>query len=220
MNEVENAISQLASQAVERKKENERTQRQRRNQVMDNYGIEYQSQGDANAPAIFYVSISPDLIYYERFEFKLIIDSFRLPIKDGKTNATASQVENTALSITNNAISPNPHGHRGIPHDHEISAGITLDNSVGDQFELWMDGIDLTTALKKQHGGSWVNGTGVFPETANQLGNYDVLKALEDLHEWQRGVVLKPGFKKIELRGQGVFNATLINYLKYSHVNR
>jgi len=212
MAELDRAITTLAQQAVIRKKENERTQRQRRNQVVDTYGMEHTSQGDETSPATFFVSISPDLIYYERFEFKLVIEAFRIPLKTG-TSGSVPQTEPVTLEIVNGKITPNP-------HTHEITAGITLDGNVGQTFELFIDGINLTEAFKQQYNGHWVTGTGIFPETSNGLGNYDVLKAIEYLPEWQRGVVLKPGFKKIEVRGKGVFHATLINYLKYSHVNR
>lgn len=187
--------------------------------MVDNYGMEFTRQGDATHPAVFYISISPDLIYYERFEFKLIIQPFVMPVAgNGATGSTTVQVNGTSLTNNQTTISPNPHTHTTQEHNHSLDAGVTLFTSTISNFEVWIEGIDITPYLKAQYSGSWIDGEGIFPD--NGRTNYDLLKVAGFLPPWQQGTILTPGYKKIELKGNGVFNATLVNYLKYSHVNR
>ncbi|MBO0441655.1 hypothetical protein JZO69_14915 [Enterococcus sp. DIV0869a] len=215
----DSALNKMAERIADRTVESRQDQLQRRNQVVDIYGMEFTRQGDTNHPAVFYISVSPDLIYYERFEFKIIIQPFAMPIGgNGSTGSTAVQVNGTGLGINQNNVSPNPHNHTTVPHTHSLDAGVSLFTSSVSDFEIWIEGIDVTPYLKAQYNGSWINGEGVFPMKG--LSNYDLLKATGLMPNWQRGAILTPGYKKVELKGTGVFNATLVNYLKYSHVNR
>ncbi|OJG67596.1 hypothetical protein RV09_GL002365 [Enterococcus moraviensis] len=209
----------MAERIADRTSESRQGQLQRRNQVVDIYGMEFTRQGDTDHPATFYISVSPDLIYYERFEFKIIIQPFAMPVgSGGATGSTVVQVGETSLTVNPNTISPNPHKHTTEPHNHSLSAGISLFTSSVSDFEVWIEGIDVTPYLKAQYNGSWIEGEGVFPSKG--LSNYDLLKAVGFMPTWQRGAILTPGYKKVELKGTGIFNATLVNYLKYSHVNR
>ena len=215
------ALNQLAERVGDRTTESRQNQFQRRNQVVDIYGMEFTRQGDTNHPASFYISVSPDLIYYERFEFKIIIQPFVMPIGgSGATGSTSVQLNDTSLSVNQaqNAISPNPHSHTTVPHNHSLDAGVSLFSSSVSDFQIWIEGINLTPYFQAQYEGSWIDGEGVFPSAG--LSNYDLLQVVGYLPAWQRGLILTPGYKKVELKGQGVFNATLVNYLKYSHVNR
>ncbi|WP_249274525.1 hypothetical protein [Candidatus Enterococcus clewellii] len=215
----ESALGKLAERVADRTEENRQGQLQRRNQVVDIYGMEFTRQGDTNHPATFYISVSPDIVYYERFEFKIIVQSFAMPIAgNGATGPASVTLDSTSLSTTGTAISPNPHSHTSPPHNHPLDAGISLVTSQVEAFEIWIEGIDVTPFLKAQHSGKWINGEGVFPEVG--LKNYDLLDIIGLLDPWQQGVILAPGYKKVELKGKGIFNATLVNYLKYSHVNR
>ncbi|EOL50651.1 hypothetical protein [Enterococcus caccae] len=215
----DSALNKMAERIADRTSESKQGQLQRRNQVVDIYGMEFTRQGDTNHPATFYISVSPDLIYYERFEFKIIVQPFAMPIgADGATGSTTVQVNETGLTVNQNTISPNPHKHTTLPHNHPLSAGVSLFTSSVSDFEVWIEGIDVTPYLKAQYNGDWIDGEGVFP--VKGLSNYDLLKAVGFMPTWQRGAILTPGYKKVELKGTGVFNATLVNYLKYSHVNR
>lgn len=49
--------------------------RQRRNGMEDLYGVMFKASGDANTPAKFYISLSPDYIYLQRLAFKFVIDT-------------------------------------------------------------------------------------------------------------------------------------------------
>ncbi|MBO0467872.1 hypothetical protein JZO73_10050 [Enterococcus plantarum] len=215
----DSALNKIAERIADRTAESRQDQLQRRNQVVDIYGMEFTRQGDTNHPAVFYISVSPDLIYYERFEFKIIIQPFAMSIgSGGATGSTAIRVNETDLVVNQNTVSPNPHKHTTQPHNHSLDAGVSLFTSSVSDFEIWIEGINLTPYLKAQYAGSWVDGEGVFPTKG--LSNYDLLKAVGFMPTWQQGAILAPGYKKVELKGTGVFNATLVNYLKYSHVNR
>lgn len=213
------ALNKMAERIADRTIDSRQDQLQRRNQVVDIYGMEFTRQGDSSHPATFYISVSPDLIYYERFEFKIIIQPFAMPIGgSGATGVASVVVNDTSLTVNNSTITPNPHRHSTDPHNHSLDAGVSLFSSSVSDFEIWIEGIDITPYLKAQYEGAWINGEGVFPSA--DLKNYDILDIAGQLLPWQKGVILAPGYKKVELRGTGLFNATLVNYLKYSHVNR
>lgn len=67
------AITRLAERQNDLSKDISQKNRQRRTGFVDLYGIEIQRSGN---PAQFYISISPDLEYYERFQFKLFVQRF------------------------------------------------------------------------------------------------------------------------------------------------
>lgn len=140
---------------------------QRRNNVVDIFGYEFDAQTVAGLDdsATFRLSISPDLIYYSRFGFK--IETF---------------------------------------------------NSQATDFQLFIEGVDMTPYFKAQWRGQFVNGNGIFPN--NQLGRYDVLKACGYMNEKQRERVLSPGYKEVRIYGNAGFTVKLYNYLKYSHCIR
>jgi len=281
----ESAINKLAERVSDRTEESRNIRLQRRNQVVDMYGTEFTRQGGEGAPATFYISISPDLIYFERFEFKIIIEGFRIPLaRDGvapralTTNDNASalgtelnEVQTTNLnsppltintSNTVPTISPATHAHSVsghthpipghnheiAPHGHDIVSGMTFETVTANQFSIWIwiDDIEWVTPIAglierrvSEFGvtqlrinmtpyfqalipaGSrlrWIDGAGIFPSAG--LANFDVLAAACYMDKEVREGILKPGYKRIDIVGNGVFSATLVNYLKYSHVNR
>ncbi len=239
----DSAINRLAERSHDRFTESWQSNFQRRNKVVDIYGMEFNRQGDAAHPAVFYVSVSPDLIYYERFEFKIIIDKFAIPVAANGISSEVVTIQETSLAVGNtnlnansaidrnnnvtttitpsshdHIITPNPHGHLALSHSHQISAGMSLFDSDAVDYEIFIEGVNLTPYFKAQFIGNWITGEGVFPSA--DLSNYDVLKAVGYMSDLEREMILKPGYKRIELRGNGVFNATLVNYLKYSHINR
>ena len=216
---IDSAVTMLAERTASNGRDIRQANLQRRNQVVDLFGVESTRQGDANNPAEFRISVSQDLIYYERFEFKLIVQSFALPVAGGGTTSpTATEISPTSLSASGGAVSPNPHSHTSAPHTHAVTPGISLFQSHLTNAEIWLDGVDITSLLKAQHGGAWIGSEGMYP--GDGFINYDILGIVDKLSPWQRGIALKPGYKKLEVRGDGIFNVTLVNYLKYSHILR
>lgn len=69
----EEYVDRIAEQTVDNTQLLKQDLRQRRDQVTDTHGVYFTGQGQGDIPASFYISISPDMVYLERFEFKLII---------------------------------------------------------------------------------------------------------------------------------------------------
>jgi len=261
----ESAINRLAERVSDRRQENRNISLQRRNQVVDMYGMEFTRQGDLGRPATFYLSISPDLIYFERFEFKIIIEGFRIPLASNGISSTEVMVRPRGLEIeptdlTTNAVGitvnneqvtsvpsshahsltpathqhtilahrhsimPNPHDHETIPHTHNIVPGMSYFDISATNFQVFIEDIDMTPYFRAliPTGSSlrWIDGEGIFPAPPPSLENFDVLAAVAYMEREDRERILAPGYKKVQIVGDGVFNATLVNYLKYSHVNR
>lgn len=175
---------------------------QRRNQVVDMYGIEYYRQGDSTTPATIGISLSQDYIYLERFEFKLIISDF---------TSSISSMTPVTLQLQDGSITPNP-------HDHVIQAGLTSSPTTARNYRIYLEDVDLTPYFMAQHNMQWINGNGIYP--ADNLSNYDVLSACKYLKDSEVQKILSAGYRHISITADAPFNVTLVNYLKYSHVNR
>lgn len=251
---IDEALNRIAERAYDNKQDIRQQNVLRRNQVVDLYGVEYTRQGDGNNPASFYISISPDLVYLERFEFKLIIQPFLSTGGSSTTGTSLSIVDSgggSTLIITANGdynlsgydnvivnvnaddevpimgkadgtgssqydVSPNP-------HSHGINAGITSVPTDATDFRVLIEGIDVTAYLMAQHGGAWIAGQGIYPSL--KIGdNYDILEVAGDLIDEGREAdaqkLTRSGYKSVQITSSKPFQVTLVNYLKYSHLNR
>lgn len=214
-------LEKIARNTAENKQILSEGLKQRRNQVVDQNGVEYTRQGSANFPATFYISISPDMVYLERYEFKLLIASF-ISSNGISTNVSVPTVEPTSLTVAGGAITPNPHTHDVTPHTHGLNAGISSTPTTASDFRLRVDGIDISAYLAAQHN-AWITGEGIYPST-NINKNYDLLKVASVMHAEGRhteaDLITKAGYKKIEISSGSPFSVTMSLYLKYSHTNR
>lgn len=77
--ELERSIAILAERTTDNRKDISQKNRQRRNQVTDLYGVEYQRDGSSGNPATFWISISTDMLYLERFQCKIMIIADTMP---------------------------------------------------------------------------------------------------------------------------------------------
>lgn len=192
---------------------------QRRDVPVDLYGIEYYRHGDANYPATFYISITPDMVYMERFEFKLIIQSFMSTTGEiGETSLSPgpyATVTEPRLVLSNQAVTPNP-------HTHTITPGLSSTPVTGSDFRVKIENIDVTPYLMAQYD-SWISGEGIYP-SLDINKNYDILQVASDLvaegNESGAGTLTCSGYKKVEISSGGPFDVVLVNYLKMSHANR
>lgn len=215
---IDKAINRIAERTFDNTKTIRQMKRQRRNQVVDIYGQEFTRQGGPGAPATFYISISPDMIYLERFEFKLIIQPF-LTTTGVSTSSTSVAIEDTSLQIVNNQISPNPHKHTVTTHSHSTSPGASLTPVSNADFTVAIEGIDVTPYLMAQYG-SWIDGEGVYPDIQIDK-DYDILEVACDFIAEDRkedaDKLTRAGYKKVEVTGNKLFSVTLVLYTKYSH---
>ena len=215
------AIQRLAERVQSNKEYVDESLKQRRNQVTDIYGQEFTRIGDAEAPAEFRLSVSPQLVYHERFQFKLIIQPFVATTADNGVRPATGEVEETRLSLNNNAISPNPHTHDTKSHTHSIVRGVSFVPTTSTNWTVKMEDIDITPYLIAQYG-EWINGEGIFP-TEEINHDYDILEVASDLEAEGRSTeankLLTPGYKKIEVISDAPFQVTLVLYLRYSHYN-
>lgn len=204
----EQAIIRVAEKTVQNSQDIKQKNLQRRHNVVDMYGIEYVRQGGAGAPATFRLSLSPDYAYVERFEFKIIIEPFAIPI-------AGNGIEPTSLTVNGNSISPNP-------HTHDVLAGITFVTTTATDFRMYVEGIDITPYLAAQHD-VWIDGEGVFPST-DLMTNFDLLEVASDMkaegHDSEANMILEAGYKKVQLTSNSPFQAILVHYPRFSHMNR
>ena len=195
---------------------------QRRNQVVDLYGVEFYRQGDGGAPARFYLSISPDMVYMERFEFKLIIQPFISTVAAGGVQSATVTVDNTSLSVSGTTITPNPHKHTTQAHTHTITGGIAMSQTTAKDFRITIEGIDVTAYLTAQYD-AWIDGEGVYP-SLDVDKNYDILEVASDLiaegRDSDADLLTRSGYKMVEISSNTPFSVVLVAYLKYSHLNR
>ena len=225
---IDEALARISERTADNYQYMKENLRQRRNQVTDLYGVEYYRQADGGSPASFYISISPDMVYLERFQFKLIIQPFVSTVSSGGVDSVEVQVENTSLRVQEDGdgykVNPNPHKHDTVPHTHNVvlDGGISMTHTVADDFEVRIDDIDVTPYLMAQYG-SWIDGEGVYPSLT--IGeDYDILEVASDLvAEGNKDLadkLLRPGYKKVEISSSSPFSVVLVNYLKFSHLNR
>lgn len=229
------AIERLSEKVYDNTRNIRQKDRQRRNTFVDLYGIEFTRQGDSGTPAKFYISITPDMIYLERFEFKLIVQPFASYSNGMETvvvdvNPTSLSTGNTSLSggssispnPHNHSVSPNPHDHTTVPHTHNLTSGITLTPVTASNFRVYIEGIDVTAYLMAQYG-SWIDGEGVYP-SLDINKNYDILEVACDMmaegRESDVNKLTHAGYKEIKITGDAPFQVTLVNYLKMSNMNR
>lgn len=212
---IDKAINVLAERTHENKKDLERKNLQRRNSVVDIYG----ERQYVNSPgsAYFYVSISKDLVYMERFQFKLIFSGLAIPIDTAASGVTTSE----NLITDGQTISPNPHSH-GIIYD---MSGVTVAPLTGKVTGVYITGsdnnlINITAALDAQYGSnSWRNNLtdGMVYPSEDLDNSFDIMQVACDIGKPE---IISSGLKRVLVTTSAPCNITLLNYLKYSHLNR
>lgn len=224
----EQILNRIAEKTIDNTRQLRRGVQQRRNGMEDLYGMVYNVNGDANHPATFYVSVSPNLVYYEQFAFKFIVEPFMSSVSEGTGSAVVS-VDNTSLTIdestTPSKVTPNPHKHTTQPHTHNMVSGVSFAPTTSTYWRVRIHGVDITPYLMEQHDGAWIDGEGIFPnQLMTQKGFYDILDVASLLDAegdiTNRDKLLMPEFKKVEVVSDAPFNLTAFLFLKYSNLNR
>ena len=224
----EQLFNRLSEKTMDNTTQLRRGVAQRRNGMEDLYGTVYTVNGDNGHPATFYVSVSPDLVYYERFAFKFVIQPFVSTVGEG-TSSVQVAVLDESLEIQqlgdNNIIVPNPHNHSTLPHTHNMVSGSSFVPTTSTYWRVRIHGVDITAYLAEQHDGDWIDGEGIFPNNSlAKNGFYDILDVACMLKAEGRTAdlekLLAPEFKKVEIISDAPFSVTAFLYLKYSHSNR
>ena len=230
INSIGDALSVVAEKTYDNTRSIKKGNRQRRDEFVDLYGIEFTKSGDSNSPAVFHVSVSGDAAYLERFQFKLVIEPF-LSTGGSETSSTSLSIDagierednqqgGVTVTIMDDAsIDPNP-------HKHSITAGISNIPVTADDFTIECEGIDITPYLHAQvteNDWNWFDGEGVYPSTDLEQ-SFDLLQVACDMeaegNSDDADKILRQGWKPIKLRGSQPFSATMVLYLKYQHMNR
>lgn len=222
---IDEYLNMLSERVIDNSRQLKRDVHQRRNGMEDLYGVCFSAEGDAGNPASFYISLSPDYVYLERFAFKFVIKPFTTTIKGGTESATVT-VNDTSLMVNNDNITPNPHTHSTVPHTHNVINGMAFTHTISTDWHISIAGVDITPYLIAQHDGQWISGEGIFPN--DQLGHpqdfYDILEvcdAMTDLGEiTKRDKILESKFNKVEISSDAPFGVDAYLYLKYPHSNR
>lgn len=74
---LDQVLNRLAEKTTDNTKQLRKGVQQRRNAMEDLYGIMFSVDSNSNNVARFYVSLSPDCIYLQRFAFKFVIKPYR-----------------------------------------------------------------------------------------------------------------------------------------------
>lgn len=213
------AIRKIAENTLSNSRTLNNDSRQRRHGLYDDFGSEYNTVGDNNSNGRVWIAITPDIDKFVRWEFKLIVQSFIVPIAGSEVNPTSLEVGETNLSINNNAITPNPHRHEILPnpHSHTVTAGVSLTPSSFKNFRISIDGIDLTALFESQF--PLPSENGVYPDETI-AHRYDIIEACSHLSEIDRNQILSAGYHEIQCNADGIFNLKFVNFIKYSFINR
>ena len=230
----EKYLNMLSERVIDNSRQLKKDTHQRRNGMEDLYGVCFSANGDATTPASFYVSLSPDYGYLQRFAFKFVIKPYvstvsgasggSLTISDTSLAVTAEQ-DPTTSEITAE-VTPNPHSHTVSGSIGSLDYGITHIDTASTDWRVHIGGVDITPYLIAQHDGEWINGEGIFPnDKLGHIGDfYDILEvcdALTDEGEIEkRDKILESEFKKVEIFSDAPFGCDAYLYLKYNHTNR
>lgn len=227
-------LEALAERTVDNRHQLSQSKQQRRTNFVDLYGIPFVAQGDATHPATFYISVSPDLVYFERFAFKFVIQPYTSTVAGisgslgtvGYTSLSDAASVGSGSSTLNGGISPNPHTHTISGGSASVVYGIDTVNTTSNSWRVKIHGVDITAYLMAQHDGNWITGEGIFPTNtlADEEDFYDILAVASDMiaegNTANANKLLAPEFKKVEVISDAPFAVTAHLYYKYSVVNR
>lgn len=247
---IDRILSDMGSMIRDNTINHRQQQLQRRNGLVDMYGVPFYAQGDANTPAEIPLSISKDMTFIERFEFKLVVRPFHMPLAfNGATNSAIVDVNNTALTNTNGnttltasnnqdtnvvTINPNPHTHTGVitpnphshttnAHNHSVSPGVSLTTSSFNTFSIVLYDYNYENRIDlTPYLEDQSPGwiTGEGTYPQEELVNFDLITVSGELPAWQRAIIMSAGYKRLQCIADGVFSVELLLYLKYPHSNR
>lgn len=227
-------LTMLSERVIDNTRQLKRDVHQRRNGMEDLYGVCFSANGDANNPATFYISLSPDYVYLERFAFKFVIKPFVSSVAGassgtlsiGSTVLTAEAQQNPQTGDISVGITPNPHTHTLSGTIGGLDYGVTKKNTTSTNWRVKIDGIDITPYLIAQHDGEWISGEGVYPTNRldRRIDFYDILEVCDVLTSEgriaEREQILTSAFKPVQIFSDAPFGIDAYLYVKNSNLNR
>ena len=222
---IDEYLNKLSEKTIDNTRQLRRSVNQRRNGMEDLYGVCFSAEGDADSPATFYISLSPDYVYLQRFAFKFVIRPFTTTIK-GATDSATIQIHNRSLSIENNEITPNPHNHGNTAHTHNVINGMAFVHTTSTTWGVKIAGIDITPYLMEQYDKTTAlfdRGEGVYPDES-MLNFYDILDVVSVMiaegNDSDAETILASEFKEVQIYSDAPFGVDAYLYLKYANTNR
>lgn len=242
---IDEYLNSLSERVIDNTRQLKRDTRQRRNGMEDLYGICFSANGDANYPARFYVSLSPDYVYLEQFAFKFVIKPYTSSVAG--VDSGSISIGETELSVGGDGeyvadgtstlsgsvgeIDPNPHTHETSGSIGGLTYGIKKINTSSTHWEVWIGGVNITDYLRVQHSdydNHWLGEKGMNVYPNNELGHpedfYDILEVCDLLTDEgeieKREKILEPKFLEVEVKSDAPFGLDAYLYLKYPHTNR
>lgn len=218
----EQYLNMLSERSIDTTRQLRRNINQRRNGMEDLYGVCFTANGDANHPATFYISLSPDYVYLQRFAFKFVIKPYTSSVA-GATTSIDSVTESIYVMEGTSTLTEEMSGQGATT---ELDYGIKTFNTTSVEWRVLIDDIDITAYLIEQQGGAWIGGQGIFPN--NRLEDvedfYDILDVASVLTAEgkvsERERLLSPTFKKVQIASDQKFGVDAYLYLKYANTNR
>lgn len=241
---IEQYLNALSERTIDNTRQLKRSVEQRRNGMEDLYGICFSANGDSSHPAKFYISLSPDYVYLQRFAFKLVLRPFTSSVA-GVSGGGSLTIDSTSLTAnadtesiisgtstldeTGGSITPNPHTHTASGSIGGLSYGIKEISSTADEWSMWIDGVPITDYLCEQQGvdSLFDEGEGIYPKNASSLDiedMYDILDVasvmIAEGEDENAEKILRSGFKPVEIYGNKPFGIDAYLYVKYGNLNR
>lgn len=241
-------LNSIAEKTLDNSRQLKRDIHQRRNGMEDLYGVCFSANGDASHPARFYVSISPDMVYLQRFAFKFVIKPYRSTVSGlsgvgsleiGETSLTVNVDEasdvisgtSTLADTASGSITPNPHNHTASGGVSGLSYGVKEIATTSEDWVVKVSGVNITPYLKEQQNldpsDPLFSGEGIYPsrELTEGVENfYDILDVASVMYaegeDENAKELIKSEFKTVEIYSNQPFGVDAYVYLKYPHLNR
>ena len=200
------AINRIAERAYDSRELMGQSLRQRRTEYTDVYGIPYRSELESDKTFAYHIMISPDLEYYERFQFKLYVET----AEEGAT----IDPDRFTIKMTDTST---------YDEDNDTYKWVDLTDYLREQEDEWPDSSGYFPS--EPIGSSDVRD---FYDVLDACG----LIELEDEdreksegitipdEERRKTILLEPGNKLIQIKSPTKCDVTLNLVLKYSTINR
>lgn len=200
------AINRIAERAYDSRELMGQSLRQRRTEYTDVYGIPYRSELESEKTFAYHIMISPDLEYYERFQFKLYVET----VEEGAT----IDPDRFTIKMTDTST---------YDEDNDTYEWVDLTDYLREQEDEWPDSSGYFPS--EPIGSSDVRD---FYDVLDACGLIELEDEDREKSEGitipdekrRKTILLEPGNKLIQIKSPTACDVTLNLVLKYSTINR